>query len=252
MYAAALEALGAFACGLSLSELNTPSGVMREALGIPMVLPGPGGEPAHVLLNGALWGLALASLSCGGLVGTRTILAFADASGRRPAFVRCAALHVAGGALQSVAGLWLLRGGEGGGDSPRVGTPAYYGDDPSDVGGAGGEGGLRLGGGLASRTAFASHDSGEGLPSPLLLPLALLLLGRFASGCACGSYTLLLPVYFGELSPIQLRGALFRPWRWRRRRARRSFRLSALARCSVPPTGGPCCHCSWRRALSSS
>jgi len=43
---------------------------------------------------------------------------------------------------------------------------------------------------------------------PQWLQLLLLLLGRAASGGACGGYTLLLPVYLGELAPAHMRGAL--------------------------------------------
>eukprot|EP00962_Isochrysis_galbana_P052974 scaffold24422_cov112-Isochrysis_galbana.AAC.10 len=55
-----------------------------------------------------------------------------------------------------------------------------------------------------------------GSPAPLptdtgrvaWLPLFLLVLGRAASGGACGGYTLLLPVYLGELAPAHVRGML--------------------------------------------
>jgi hypothetical protein len=246
--AASVGAFGAFACGMSLAELNMPAGVVRQALGIPMLVPGLFGVPTHVALHDALWGLAVGALSVGGLLGTRTILALADARGRRKALLVCASLHVLGGLLQASAGAgpvlqaWAEAGGA---HSPHKAAdrPQKLDLHLSNTGGgmyntAGGPPPSAATGGPFSfgEAAAGSHNDWE-YPSPLLfgaptlyssfpfgssghpqmpadlgriswLPLFLLVLGRAASGGACGGYTLLLPVYLGELAPAHARGLL--------------------------------------------
>jgi len=217
--AAAVGALGAFACGISLGELNTPAGVVREALGIPMLLPGLFGVPTHVLTHDVIWGSAVAALSLGGLVGTRTILALAQRRGRRPALLLCATLHVVGGLLQACAGLLPLLSAPPAA-MPQGTSPLHHHsyDDPPPAGvlraEAGGDldwedwavlGGFSAGWpatdrGAASPLRGARSGVGGGWFGPLgglgavtpghtgpqWLQLLLLLLGRAASGGACG------------------------------------------------------------------
>ena len=176
--AAVFCSLQALACGMATGEINSPWGVMREQLELPLVVRSSSGYPEVSVSNAAWWGAAVGCLSLGAVVGAIYVPYLAGRHGRRLALLFCAALHFAGAMLGLLAGL---------GSGCEGVSGRSWGSDPLNLGGI--------------STMIC-------LPLPFLPPLAWLIGGRLLSGVACGGSAIALPIYLGELAPAPLRGRL--------------------------------------------
>lgn len=210
MWSCVTSAVGAFVCGFHLGDLNTPAGVMREALGVPPLLREHHGVVALSTNNDALWGMCVSMIAVGALGGSHLAERLAAWRGRRAAIAIAAALFVLGAVLRAMGALesqlaaplvpWHTI------SPPTHEPPAPPLPNPPPLNAAP----------PAPHHPRASHHKAWASRRPHAfsrsepaVPLLLLLaISRLIAGVGVGISSTVLPVYLGELAPPYLRGSV--------------------------------------------